>query len=150
MATSIVHPASSTYIESGFSHRMGWGVRPALILVDVCKAYFSDGSPLSLLSNSEAVAAPDSMRRLLTAARNGKVPVLWSKIEYSSPDMADAGLWWRKAKLLDVWLKGDSRGFDQCLDGLLPRGGDIVISKKYASAFFGTQLASELQVSSFL
>ena len=126
---------------------MGWGTRPALILIDVCKAYFHDGSPLSLLSNPEAVAAPDSMRRLLAAARNGKIPVLWSKIEYSSPDMADAGLWWRKAKLLDVWLKGDPRGFDEPLGGLSPRERDVVVTKKYASAFFGTQLASELQVS---
>lgn len=126
---------------------MGWGSRPALILVDVCKAYFTEGSPLSLLSNPEAVAAPDSMRQLHAAARKGRVPVLWSKIEYSNPDMADAGLWWRKAKLLDVWLQGDPRGLDQELDGLSPQEGDVVVRKKYASAFFGTQLASELQVS---
>lgn len=128
---------------------MGWGTRSALLLVDVCTAYFTEGSPLSLLSNPEAVAAPDSMRRLLAAARKGRVPVLWSKIEYLSPDMADAGLWWRKAKLLDVWRQGDLRGLDRDLDGLSPSEGDVVVVKKFASAFFGTRLAEELQVSLF-
>lgn len=77
------------------------------------------------------------------------MPVLWSKIEYLSPDMTDAGLWWRKAKLLDVWRQGDLRALDRDLDGLSPREaeGDVVVVKKFASAFFGTRLADELQVS---
>lgn len=86
------------------------------------------------------------MRRLLAAARAGQVPVIWSEVQYSRPDMADAGLFWRKAKVLDVWLKGDSRGLAHYVDGLEPQQGDVVVVKKYASAFFGTSLASELQV----
>ncbi len=86
------------------------------------------------------------MRRLLTAARAGRVPVIWSQIEYVRPDMADAGLFWRKAKVLDVWLKGDNRGLADGVDGLEPEPGDVVVVKKYASAFFGTPLVSELHV----
>jgi nicotinamidase-related amidase len=142
----IDHAASNSYSQSGFSNRMGWGSRPALILVDVCKAYFTEGSPLSLLSNPAGASSPDSMRRLLAAARAGQVPVIWSQIEYLRPDMADAGLFWRKAKLLDVWLKGDDRGLADGLDGLEIQQGDVVVVKKYPSAFFGTPLASELQV----
>ncbi|OQV04032.1 hypothetical protein CLAIMM_08983 [Cladophialophora immunda] len=140
-----MHPASDSYRRSGFSNRMGWGSRPALILIDVCKAYFDESSPLSLLSNPAGAASPESMRRLLAAARAGGVPVIWSQIEYSRPDMADAGLFWHKAKLLDVWLNGDPRGLADCVDGLAPQRGDVVVVKKYASAFFGTSLASELQ-----
>ena len=125
---------------------MGWGSRPALILIDVCKAYFTEGSPLSLLSNPAGASSVDSMRRLLAAARTGHVPVIWSEVQYSSPDMADAGLFWKKAKVLDVWLKGDSRGLADYMEGLEPQQGDVVVVKKYASAFFGTSLASELQV----
>jgi nicotinamidase-related amidase len=86
------------------------------------------------------------MRRLLAAARAGHVPVVWSKVEYTHPDMADAGLFWRKAKVLDVWQKGDGRGLDAYMEGLEPAEMETVVVKKYASAFFGTSLASELQV----
>jgi len=146
MSTTINHAAAGSYSESGFSQRMGWGSRPALIIIDVCKAYFTEQSPLSLLSNPAGAAAPDSMRRLLSAARSGGVPVIWSQIEYVRPDMSDAGLFWHKAKMLDVWLKDDPRGLWQCVPGLEPEEDEVVVVKKYPSAFFGTSLATELQV----
>ncbi|KIV77633.1 hypothetical protein PV11_09421 [Exophiala sideris] len=146
MSSTVTHAESKFYSESGFSNRMGWGSRPALIIIDVCKAYFKEGSPLSLLSNPAGALSSSSMRRLLEVARTGGVPVIWSQVEYSRPDMSDAGLFWRKAKCLDVWLTGDSRGLSECLEGLEPQQGEVVVVKKYASAFFGTSLASELQV----
>ncbi|KAF9889829.1 hypothetical protein FE257_006919 [Aspergillus nanangensis] len=145
MSSPIDHAASASYARSGFSHRMGWGSRPALLLVDVCKAYWSPDSPLSLLGNPAAEAAPASMRRLLVSARTGQVPVIWSKVEYSKADMTDAGLFWLKSKTLDVWRHGDPRGLNGWLDGLEPLGNDVVVSKKYASSFFGTTLATELR-----
>jgi nicotinamidase-related amidase len=146
MSSIVHHDSFTSYSQSGFANRMGWGARPALIIIDVCKAYFTEGSPLSLLSNPEAASSPDSMRGLLAAARKGHVPVIWSEIMYTQPDMADAGLFWRKAKVLDVWLQGDPRGLADYLGGLEPQEGDTVVVKKYASAFFGTSLATELQV----
>lgn len=125
---------------------MGWGTRPALILIDVCKAYFTEGSPLSLTDNPAGASSPVSMRKLLEAARAGGVPVIWSEVKYTRSDMGDAGLFWRKAKPLDVWQAGDTRGLADHVDGLVPRDDEINIVKKYASAFFGTSLASELQV----
>lgn len=98
------------YRSNWCRNRMGWGKRPALLLVDVCTAYWTSSSPFSLLGNPAAESAPDSMRRLLAAARQGNVPVLWTQVEYSRPDMADAGLFWHKAKMLDVWKRGDERG----------------------------------------
>ncbi|KAL4924145.1 Isochorismatase-like protein [Aspergillus undulatus] len=110
---------------------MGWGGRPALLLIDVCKAYWTPGSPLSLLGNPAAEEAPDSRPGL--------------KVEYFRPDTADAGLFWLKSKSLDVWRNGDMRGLDYCMGELNPSQDDVVISKKYASAFFGTTLSTELQ-----
>lgn len=147
VAMSVSHASSESYARSGFANRMGWGQRPALLIIDVCVAYWSESSPLSLLSNPEAEAAPDSMRRLLAAARAGNVPVVWSQVEYKHPDMADAGLFWLKAKVLDVWKVDDTRGLAADLPGLEPAAKDTVVVKKYASAFFGTSLASSLQVS---
>ncbi|KAL4796599.1 Isochorismatase-like protein [Aspergillus venezuelensis] len=146
MSSQIQHSSSASYAKSGFGNRMGWGSRPALLLIDVCKAYWSADSPLSLLEHEEATNAPGSMRRLLAAARKSNVPVVWTKVEYSKSDMADAGLFWLKSKTLDVWKKGDTRGFDGWVEGLEPADDDVVVSKKYASGFFGTTLATELRV----
>ncbi|CAG9984188.1 unnamed protein product [Clonostachys byssicola] len=140
------HPSSKSYSQSGFGGRMGWGKRPALLIIDVCKAYWTEGSPLSLLGNPEAEAAPDSMRRLLKAARSSGVPVVWSEVQYTHPEMKDAGLFWHKSKGLSVWQKGDTRGLAEYVEGIVPLPEETVIVKKYASAFFGTTLATELQV----
>jgi nicotinamidase-related amidase len=43
-----------------------------------------------------------------------------------------------------VWQEGDERGLDACVEGLEPKGGETVVVKKFASAFFGTSLASQL------
>lgn len=155
---------SNSYAQSGFCTRMGWGARPALILIDVCKAYWTAGSPLDLSSNPAAVAAPTSMRKLLAAARgllgSSRVPVIWTAVEYDDPEMRDAGLFWHKAKVLDVFRAGDPRGLGGWVDddddnnkradgsdlddSLRPAPSELLVKKKYASGFFGTTLATEL------
>lgn len=144
------HAESLSYAASGYGRRMGWGDRPALLLIDVCKAYWTPGSPLDLSANPEAVGVPVSLERLVKAARAGGVPVVWTAVEYSHPDMADAGLFWRKAKTLSVWQVGSElhqQGLaDWVSETLTPQAGDTVVKKKYASGFFGTTLATELSV----
>lgn len=140
------NPASASYATSGFSARMGWGSRPALLLVDVCTAYWTASSPLSLLSNPAATEAPAVMRRLLAAARAARVPVIWTQVRYEKADMADAGLFWKKAKALDVWKVGDERDLADWMEGLVPREGETVVVKRYPSAFFGTALSTDLTV----
>ena len=128
---------------------MQWGTRPALLIIDVCTAYFTPGSPLDTSSNPASAASPDGMRHLLAAARKGKCPVVFTKVQYSDPNMKDAGLFWLKTKALDVWQVGDWRGLDGSVEGLeaivVDEGGDEwVVKKKYPSAFFGTTLSTDL------
>jgi nicotinamidase-related amidase len=127
---------------------MGWGEKPALILIDVCVAYWTPGSPLDISSNPAypaAAASPDSMRRLLAAARKGGVPVIWTTVKYDKDgEMKDAGLFYHKAKMLDVWMEGDSRGYGAWMEGLEPLEGEELVVKKYASAFFETDLKKRL------
>ncbi|KAK8085803.1 hypothetical protein PG997_007074 [Apiospora hydei] len=132
---------------------MGWGSRPALLLIDVCKAYWAPGSPLDLSSFSPARKCPAVIQRLLDAARANGIPVIWTAVEYHPGlDMADAGLFWKKSKSLRVFNRGmDDQGLGGWLEGLEPLtsngggAGELVVKKKYASAFFGTVLASDLQ-----
>ncbi|KAF5376565.1 hypothetical protein D9757_008271 [Collybiopsis confluens] len=144
IAMSVSHLSSEDYHRAGFSNPMGWGAKPALILIDVCKAYWTEGSPLNISANPAGAASPDSMKRLLKAAREGGVPVLWSEVQYVHPKMLDVGLFYKKAKALSVWQRGDERGLNEPMEGLKPGPNDVVIIKQYASAFFGTSLASSL------
>lgn len=143
---SVSHPDGASYVRSGFSNRIGWGIRPVLLLVDVCKAYWTPGPPLDLTSHAPSAAAPDVMRRLLDAARKAGVPVIWTAVEYADPGMRDAGIFWLKTKALDVWRAGDDRGLAGWMGGLEPAAGECVYKKKYPSAFFGTTLATDLRL----
>lgn len=143
---AVTHAESASYAQSGFSNRMGWGARPALLLIDVCTAYWTTGSPLDISANPAGAASPDSMRRLLKATRDARVPVIWSTVRYSKgPDgMKEAGLFYNKAKMLSLWQEGDTRGWDQWMEGLQPKEGELIIVKKFASVFFETNLRQEL------
>lgn len=121
MADCHLHPSTASYVSSGFGRRIGWGKRPALLLIDVCVAYWTPGSPLDLTANPEAVKVPESMRNLLAAARKAGVPVLWTAVEYAqNGEMKDAGLFWHKNKVLDVWKVGDERKLHEWVEGLEP------------------------------
>jgi nicotinamidase-related amidase len=140
------HAAHDSYVRSGFSHKMGWGKRPALLLIDVCNAYWTEGSPLDTSSNPASAAAPASIGRLVAAAREGKAPLFWTRVEYTEPDMSDAGVFFCKAPLLTVFQKGNETGLESWVPGLEPKDGETVIPKRYPSAFFATDLNTRLQL----
>ncbi|KAK5125002.1 hypothetical protein LTR85_001192 [Meristemomyces frigidus] len=135
----------ASYKASGFSNRIGWGQRPALLLIDVCTAYWTPESPLNTSSNPASAASPEVMKRLLATARSSKVPVIWTQVLYKK-GMRDAGLFYSKTKLLDVWEEGNDRGFDAFMPGLEPAEEEEIVVKRHPSAFFGTELASTLHL----
>ncbi|EME50356.1 hypothetical protein DOTSEDRAFT_121005 [Dothistroma septosporum NZE10] len=146
------HAEASSYRAAGFSNRIGWGTRPALLLIDVCKAYFTPGSPLDVTSNPAAANSIDVMKSLLAAAREAKVhstshwlPIIWTQVQYTRPDMSDAGLFYKKAPVISVFSATSTRGLNENIPGLEPLDGEDIILKKHPSAFFGTELASLLQ-----
>src|SRR5690242_11227167 len=135
-----------SYVNSGFAGKVGWGSRPALLLVDVCNAYWSKGSCLDTSENPASAAAPASIAKLVAAARMGKVPLIWTRVEYTEPDMSDAGIFYRKAPLLKVFLRGNETGLESWVPGLEPSDGEPIIAKRYPSAFFATDLNTRLQL----
>lgn len=139
------HADLASYKASGFSNRIGWDRRPAILLIDVCTAYWTPASPLNISSNPASVASPEAMKRLLAAARSSKVLVIWTQVHYKR-GMRDAGLFYRKSKVLDVWEGGNDHGFDALMLGLEPAEGEEVVVKRHPSAFFGTELASMLHL----
>jgi len=125
------------YRSAGFGHKLGFGTRPALLLVDWFKAYLEKSSPLYAGVEAELEVA----KILLTAARKNGIPVVFTKVEYM-PGGADGGHYYRKVPSLKHLYQGSP--LTEFADGLKPQKGEFVITKQYPSGFFGTNLASIL------
>lgn len=122
-----------------FGARLGWGSRPALLLVDVVGAYLSPGSPLDL--GERGARALQACVQLLAAARVGRVMVVHTRVVYTA-GMADAGAFGRKVPALGVFAADADGAMGAIAGELTPRAGEVVVTKQYASAFFGTSLAA--------
>lgn len=121
-----------------FGQQIGWGKNPILLVIDITRAFTEPNRPLG----SDATKIVDGVNRLIDAARNKDLPILFTRVAYADPDLSDAGLWARKiGRLEDLVEGGEGVQMDARLDF---RAGDPVLTKKYASCFFGTDLASRL------
>jgi len=125
------------YRSAGFGQGLGVGEKVGVLVVDVCKAYAEPESPLF----ADCQPAFDACRRLVENARSHDVPVVWTRVRYQ-PGGADGGLFYRKVGALSCFDEGNPLG--DWLDDLVPSGDEIVVTKQYASSFFGTSLASSL------
>ncbi|WP_336951490.1 isochorismatase family protein [Sphingobium aromaticivastans] len=121
-----------------FDGHLKAGRKAALVIVDVVVAYLDPAS--NLYAAAERALA--SNERLLAAAHSVHVPVVFTNVEYQA-DGADGGYFFRKVPALKAFLKGSPMGaFPNTLQ---PGPRDIVVTKQYASAFFGTSLAATLR-----
>jgi maleamate amidohydrolase len=128
---------AGTYRQAGFTGGFELGVRPALLVVDLCRGFTDPACPLGC-------DAPEEIRRtreVLDAARGSGVPVVFTTISYDEAAQRTTA-WLRKVPSLrelaagSPWVEIDQR--------LAPRPEETVLAKTGASAFFGTPRASLL------
>jgi maleamate amidohydrolase len=122
-----------------WGHRIGFGAKPALLVIDFMKAYTTPGAPLFAEGVVEAVAQAPA---LLRVARAAAIPVVHTRILYLAPGCADGGMWVKKSPVLTAMVAGNPLA--EFCDGVEPLPGELVVIKQYASAFFGTSLAPML------
>jgi nicotinamidase-related amidase len=127
------------YQRAQLGHTLGYGRRPAVAVVDLQIGFTApERSPLAGNLDAEVAAT----NTIIAAARKKNVPVIFTVVGYDSNRQDDAGLWPEKAPSLRLLTVGSELvELDPRLDR---RPADLVIVKKYASAFFGTYLASTL------
>jgi len=124
--------------RGAFDGRLGFGERPALLLVDLTQAYFDESCPLY----AGAEEALSSAIRLRDAAREASIPVIYTNVVYRA-DGSDGGVFFRKVPVLENFIAGHPMG--AWAPGIQPAEDEVVISKQYPSAFFGTPLDSILK-----
>jgi maleamate amidohydrolase len=125
----------------GYGGTLRPGVRPALLVIDFVKAYVVPDSPLYAGPGVE-----DTRRacgELLTLCRSAAIPILHTNLAYQDGGR-DGGMFFRKVPALKVFERGERSPLAKFALGLAPEPGEIVITKQYASAFFGTTLATTL------
>ena len=123
--------------DKGFGSRVGFGARPALLVVDLITGFTDLRSPLAGQLEGQLAATND----LLEPARALGIPVIFSTVAYDA-ELQEAGIWIRKIPA-NSWLVEGSEWVE--VDKRLnQQPNETTLVKKYASCFFGTDLAARL------
>jgi maleamate amidohydrolase len=123
--------------DKGFGRRVGFGQRPALLAVDFITGFTDLRSPLAGDLDTQLAAT----NALLEPARAAGIPVIFSTVAYDA-ELQEAGIWVRKIPA-NSWLVEGSEWVE--VDRRLnQRPNETTLVKKYASCFFGTDLAARL------
>ena len=125
------------YQERGIGSKMGFGKKPAIVVVDLQLGFTDPSFPLG----GDLDRVVESCRELIKAARSKNMPIIFTTSGYEK-HLKDAGLWVKKIpsggllQLGTKWVEIDPR--------LGKTDEDIMVVKKYPSGFFGTHLNATL------
>ena len=129
--------ARKFYESKGIGQRVGFGEKPAVIVVDFQKGFTDQRCPLGSDYSDELAKT----RQVLDIAREKNVPIYYTVTSYQS-DLADAGVWAKKLGANKALLEGSE--WEELDETLGRQDLEPIIHKRYASAFFGTHLQSML------
>ncbi len=141
----------AVFQKGGYGRQVGFGQRPALLIIDVTYGFVGDVSEPILESirrwrhscGEEGWVAVRCIQSVLEAARSKNIPIVYTCGE-ARPDFADVGI--RNMKSYRAREAADIEGDKgtRIVEELTPRPSEMVLVKKRASAFFGTPLISYL------
>jgi nicotinamidase-related amidase len=126
------------YRRAGFGGRGPRGLRPAVVVVDLSRGFTEPGWP----TGADLTDVVTATNTLLEAAGEGGAPAIFTTIAYEPADVAGGCAWLRKAPGLAILREGSE--LVEIDPRLQRRREDLLLTKKGASAFFGTALASAL------
>ena len=87
-----------------WGNRIGFGQRPALLVIDFLKGYTIKGSPLYAPGVVDAVARTP---HLIEAARRTGIPVIHTRILFLAENCADGGIWVQNAPVMKAMVEGN-------------------------------------------
>ncbi len=128
------------YSQRGFSGRVGFGERPAVLVIDLAKGWTTPypASPIG----SDLSGVLEQTGRILEPARRAGIPVFFTTMAYE-PGLIDAGtVQVKKLSHMQHMIKGSE--WVQLHPSLKRQPDEVFIIKQRASAFFGTTLLSQL------
>lgn len=135
-------PVREFYEARGFGGRKGFGKRPAVLVIDLARAWIDESSPLGS-RNLEPVVT--NTATILDAARAKQIPIFFTIMAFDPAGLETVGPVGRKV-YNNVKAKSYTRGTSMVeVDPRLQRRADeIVIEKPRGSAFWESPLQSYL------
>jgi maleamate amidohydrolase len=132
---------AALYRSRGFQRRIGYGTRPALLVIDLANAWTRPGNAFACEGMDEIISGT---QRLLASFRARGLPIVYTTTAYDVVDgpASDMGVWGRKVPLEVLRAGSPEAAID---DRIAPQVGEHVIVKKRASAFHGTHLSGLLK-----
>ncbi|PLS16851.1 carbamoylsarcosine amidase [Bacillus sp. M6-12] len=127
--------------ERGFGLTIGFGVRPAILVIDMVNAFTDYKNPEMLLAANLDKQIVE-IKQILDVARRKQIPIIFTTVAYDDGDLKDAGVWARKQKGV-ITLRNHTPEV-QVNPALEYQNNEMLLVKKYASAFFGTDLIPRL------
>jgi nicotinamidase-related amidase len=128
------------YERKGFAARSGYGRSPVLLVVDFINGFTDPTTPLG----GDFAWEINATRQLQEAFRQARLPIVYTTIAYAE-DLHDAGIFVKKVPSLAILQKGSP--LTEVDKRIEPLPGEKIVEKKYASAFFGTNLDVDLRSS---
>ncbi|HIM25240.1 MAG TPA: isochorismatase family protein, partial [Rhodospirillales bacterium] len=129
------------YRRKGFMNRSGYGTKPALLVVDFIYGFTDPTTPLGGDFSKELAVTAD----LLETFRAAQLPIVYTTIAYE-PGFEDGGVFVKKVPSLKILEVGSK--MVEVDNRIRPRPDEYVALKKYASAFFDTDVDSYLKARS--
>lgn len=128
----------AVYERAEMNTRVGYGNTPALLVIDLQRAFTDTENPIG----SDLTAVVERTNDLLAAAHRNALPVVFTRIVTKHEDMRDLGVWGEKIPSMSVLQAGaECVKLDPRLD---IREEDHILDKRQASAFHETELDSML------
>lgn len=130
--------SNDVYARQGMGRRIGFGERPAVLIVDMQNDFCDPDAQTTLYPSISSTYQP--IKRLTKLARENAVPVIYTQ-GLVAADGSSAGLWLKKMAYHgtgSIQIEG-SRGA-AIIDELRPEPGDRIVRKWRPSAFFRTDL----------
>ncbi len=131
---------SALYQERGFQRRVGWGKKAALVVIDMANAWTREGNAFTCEGMETVIPA---LNEVLAAFRAKGLPIIFTTTAYEiiEGEHSDMGLWGRKIPAEVLCAGSEAVEIDTRLER---RDDEMLIVKKQASAFRGTNLQSYL------
>ena len=123
---------------SVFGHSLAFGNYPALLVVDLIEGFVAEDGPF-YTPGIEATC--QRVRILIDAFRKHNFPIAHTTVEYQENGL-DGGIFVEKIPALRKLVK--SSRWTQFPPQVAPDAKGIIVSKRYASVFFGTHLGASL------
>jgi nicotinamidase-related amidase len=119
--------------------RKGLGTSPALVIVDMTRAFVEDRFPTGC--EKTGIPAVHANARLLEEARAVRIPIFFT-LSAGKRTPAERGRWGGKSE----WEADEAvpDGWNEIMPEIAPLSDEALVPKGKPSAFFGTQMESHL------